>query len=269
MLFMLSCAKELSVTGSIGSHCMPRYLSSVTEYLHANSYYPDGAEEKLFYGAKYDHEGRVTNAYCNFVGYSANHLYEYEEDMITLKTNSIDGDDSTWVYTISDNKIVSCDLYSSTNTKNHVLSFAYEYDDSRHLTRIHEYSSKGKETSIHITWKGENIIDISCTSFSEKDKYYSNYSYQYAHNKKYKNAFPMIHVMCYYYGGLQGLDEILVSEGYFGTAISKDLPIKEIPSFGAERTYSYTIDKYGYLAKIRQLGKSESHIIREYSFVWR
>ena len=262
-----SCSKTLDYADVTSEHRMMRYLYSIEEYLLPNTYYPEGRKLMYFNEPVYDSEGRVVAAYCDFVGIPANHRYEYADDQIVLQKNCIEDSDSVFVFSIIDNHIVSCSVYPDKNMSDSNHSFEFMYDDRNHLTRIDEFSNNLLVNSIIITWKTDNIINITNNMINNGViDFISSTSYDYVRNDKFKNAFIPIHFQ-WDLNGLNGIDEVLASQGYFGIITPKDIPVCEVPDFGSPSSYEFELDKKGYIKKINHMNGDD--VVREYNFIWR
>ena len=264
----MSCGKSLDQDVDFSKHQIRGHLVSVDEYLLPNRYYPEGVKTRMFNEPKYDLEGRVASAFCDFVGISANHHYTYDDHEIVLKKNCVDyQEDSAYVYTLVNGRIVSCAVcdYNSLEESGH--RYDYHYDNQNHLIRINEIG-RYNHCVFALTWKGGNLIDITRNSFDgSSTPYVSSYQFQYVNHKKYKNAFVPIHFQNYSIA-LYGVDEVLASQGYFGEMVSKDIPICEIGL--AKYVYRIELDNRGYIKKIYHLNSStDDSVVREYNFIWR
>lgn len=263
-----SCGKQLEAREEFSKHQIKGHLSSVEEYLLPNQYYPEGRRTQMFNEPKYDSEGRVESAYCDFVGISANHHYTYDESKIILRKNCTDREeDSAYVYSLVNDRIVSCVVceYKSLKESNH--RFEYHYDNKNHLIRIDEIGLFNYRI-FTFTWKDGNLINITDMMFEGSNNVYnSSTKFKYTRHKKYRNAFVPIHFQ-HYPIALYGVDEILSSQGYFGEMISKDIPICEANP--VEYVYRMELDNNGYINKIYHLdSKSNDKVIREYNLIWR
>jgi len=263
-----ACSKRLDEDVEFSKHQIQGWLVSVDEYLLPNQYYPDGRRTRMFNEPKYDSEGRVESAFCNFVGIPANHHYTYDGSRIVLKKNCIDREtDSAYVYSLVDDRIVSCTIcdYNSLEESDH--RYEYHYDNHNHLIRIDEVGCKVYRV-FTLTWKGGNLIDITESMFEDSSVVFtSSCRFQYVKHKKYRNAFVPIHFQ-HYLISLYGVDEVLSSQGYFGKMVSEDIPVCEASP--VNYVYRMELDSKGYINKIYHL-KSDSNdsVIREYNLIWR
>lgn len=264
----MSCGKSLDKDVDVSHHQIRGHLVSVDEYLLPNQYYPDGLKTQMFSEPKYDSEGRIESAFCNFVGIPANHHYTYDGCRIVLKKNCIDREtDSAYVYSLVDDRIVSCTIcdYNSLEESDH--RYEYHYDNQNHLIRIDEVGSKVYRV-FTLKWKGGNLIDITESMFEDSNVVFtSSCRFQYVKHKKYRNAFVPIHFQ-HYSIALYGVDEVLSSQGYFGKMVSDDIPVCEASP--VNYVYRMELDNRGYINKIYHLrSDSNDTVIREYNLIWR
>lgn len=269
LLVFCSCSKELVDDEFIVTdNGMPRILNEVEMYLYPNQYFKEGKTDLLFKNPRYDNFNRIVFAYCNFDGYDANFRYVYEDNSITITMSGKGGVTTTRSYTLENNIIVCCKERDSDLASEHI--FKYKYDKEGRLSKIDvEYdlkeNSTNEEYAVDIYWKDGNISEVIQTNHNGVNQ---TYLYEYQYYAGYKPEFPSTqHLMNFYIGGVVGVDDILVAEGYFGNSISKDLPIKESFINNTSNEYKYTIGKYGYVTTISQISKGKT--IRDYYYKWK
>lgn len=266
--FFTSCGKFLNEDTEFLKHQIRGYLVSADEYLLPNIYYPEGRKRQMFNEPRYDSEGRVESAFCNFDGVQANHKYLYEDNRIILKKNRTDNKpDSAYVYYLVDDRIVSCTVCDYNSLEESIHRYEYSYDMENHLIRIDEIGT-ALQNVYTLTWKGGNLIGLTKNFVTDSQVVYtSTCKFQYAKHKKYRNVFVPIHFQ-HYYISLYGVDQILASQRYFGEMISKDIPIVEANP--VDYVYRMELDDKGYINKIYHLdSKFHQKVIREYNLVWR
>ena len=256
VLLMSSCSKELfNGEWTTDAHSMPRYLSKVTEYLHANSYHEGGVNTVLFSKPSYDMMSRISMAYHNFWGENANCYYTYAEDAITVNIISADGRVTTRQYYLEDGLIRSC---IETAGNELIGRFEYQYDNNR-ITKFF-ISLDIRDATFDLVWNDSNLVQVY-----SPDLYNGRFEYQ--RHDDYKVGLPMFHLASIH-NSIGRLDVILMAEGYFGNSISKDLPVKEYTAFNIlTREFEYHLDKEGYIDNIKHVRDGKT--IREYNFVWR
>lgn len=275
VVILTSCQQELVYTPNErpndNRHERPndnRRLLELTEYLFPNKYYREGKTTILYKDPRYDDNGLITFAYCAFIGDEAYYSYSYNEDKIITTITRKDGEKKTREYLLKDRQIVYCVETNSNLTSEQ--KFEYKYSKEGKLSEIHvKYSlndnSISGEYKVNIKWDNGNIAQVIQIFDSGAIQ---NYSYEYQYFAKYKPNFPITqHLMNIYIGGTQGIDDILMAEGYFGNSMSMDLPIKETYENISSNEFEYFLDEYGAVTTITQINAGKT--IREYKFKWR
>jgi len=259
MLFLLtSCQQELiSDSFETSENGMPRYLSKIEETTYStNGLSQEETVSVLFSNPTYDKNGRLVNAYVNFTGREANNAYNYEQNKIIVNSWTRDNISGIMEYTLDKGLITSCMESSSDNREK--FYYTYAYDSDKCLCGINV--RRGDFTcNVTINWHKGNIMSIKVLY---EEGFSSLYSYEYSHNNDYRPIFPPFWISCFEIGGVYGVDEILVSQGYFGKSISNDLITKEYFNGNISRNFKYQLDESGNITTV-SCGN------RKYKLEWR
>lgn len=263
LLFLTSCQQELIYDPFESSeYGMSRYLSKIKETTYTTIFTDDkelSHEEKvsiLFSNPSYDKNGRLENAYVNFIGQEANNTYNYGQDKITVYSRSRKDVNKLMEYTLDCGLITTCIEYSDDCDQKYY--YTYSYNSDKCLNKINV--RRGDVTSnIIINWHKGNIMSIKVLY---EEGYSSIYSYDYSHNKDYRPIFPSFWISCFEIGGVYGVDEILSCNGYFGKSIPNDLITKEYYNGKLSGEFEYQLDGLGTITVV-SCGK------QKYSLEWR
>jgi len=243
MIFLLltSCQQELVYAPFEPSeNGMPRYLSKIEETTYTtNGLSQEKTVSVLFSNPSYDKNGRLENAYVNFIGQEANNTYNYEQDKIIVYSWTREDVSMLMEYTLDNGLITDCIESSDDNCEK--FHYTYAYNPDRCLNNVNV--RRGDFTSnIIINWHKGNIMSIKVIY---EEGYSSIYSYKYSHNKDYRPIFPPFWISCFEIGRAYGIDEILACQGYFGKSISNDLITKEYYNGNISRKFEYQLDESG------------------------
>lgn len=264
LCMLASCQQELVYNPFESSeNGMPRYLAKIVEVAYTNI----GASKtesltEIFSNPVFDGNGKLQNAYVNFIGREANNTYKYERDKIIVQSRSRDDESYLLEYTLDNGIIIRCVESSNGNKK---FYYSYSYDSNKCLRGIN-VNKDDFYCDIIINWHNGNIMSIKVLYESG---YSSIYSYDYTQNNKYQSRFPSFWISCFEIGGIYGVDEFLSCQGYFGKSISDDLINKEYYDGRLIREFEYKLDAEGYIIEVSDMNSSNNYVNRKYTLEWR
>lgn len=265
IILLPSCQEELVYNPFESSEQgMPRYLAKVAEVSYANSgSIQNETLNELFSNPNYDNEGKLLNAYVNFIGRQANNTYSYEQNKIVV--NSITRDNKSYIseYALDNNLITSC--VESSGSGNEKYYYSYSYNSDKCLSTIN-VNKNDISYIITLNWNKGNMVSVKVLYDSG---YSSIYSYEYTRNKEYTPIFPPFWISCFEIGGVYGVDEILSCQGFFGKSIPNDLINKEYYNGNLSKEFEYKLDSEGDIIEVSDINSDRNRVYRKYTLEWR
>lgn len=265
LCLLVSCQRELVYNPFESSeNGFLRYLAKIEEVNYSNSVTNSTESSTLIFSNPiFDENGKLQNAYVNFIGREANNSYSYSKDKIIVQSRTRDNEILLFEYTVDNGVITKCE--ESSNISNNKYDYSYFYDVNKYLTGIN-VSKEGLSLDIVINWHNGNMMSVKVIY---EEGYSSIYSYIYSGNKNYKPAFPSFWTSCYETGSVYGVDEILTGQGYFGKNISKDLISEEYYNGSISRVFEYRIDGEGYICEVLDMTPNKNKVNKKYVLEWR
>lgn len=264
LCMLVSCQQEFTYDPFESSeNGMPRYLAKIVEVTYIKSgTSKEECQKDIFSNPVFDGNGKLQNAYVNFIGREANNTYKYEQDKIMVQSMTRDDERYVLNYTLNNGLIIKCEESSKKNGKK--SCYAYSYDSNKCLREIN-VNMDNFYCDIIINWHNGNMMSVKVL-YERGDS--SIYSFEYTQDKKYRPIFPSFWTSCFEIGGVYGVDAILSCQGYFGKNISEDLISKEYFNGQLSRRFKYKIDTKGCVTDITDIDSNNKEV-RKYILKWK